>query len=562
MTGNLKILIIGGYGTFGGRIVELLESEARLTLLIGGRSQSRAIAYCRNRRDPRALLIPTVFDRDGDLHRQLRTLRPDILVDASGPFQAYAERAFGVIEACIAERINYLDLADGSEFVGGVPSFDDAARAAGIYCLTGVSTYPVLNAAVVRSLSSCMGSIDKIHSGIAPSPFAGVGENVIRAIASYAGQPVAVMRDGKVTNSFPFTEPKRFTIAPPGYLPLRSTLFSLVDVPDLRLFPQLWPDVRDIWVGAGPVPEVLHRVLIAFAWLVRLRWVRSLSPLARLMHVVTNHLRWGEHRGGMFVAVEGEDGAGKPIRRSWHMIAAGDDGPLIPSMAVKALVSRVLDGRTPPPGARTAVNDLDLKDYEALFAHRRIVIGTRTEVSTPTSPLHARLLGSAWDKLPCKIRDLHDLGNKAAASGRATVERGRGVLAGLIAGILGFPTAADDTPVSIRFEVSGGTETWIRTFGRKSFRSRVFAGSGRSASLLCESFGPLVFALALVLDGDRLVLILRRWSAFGVPLPMFLSPRVTAYESAENGRFHFYVELGHRFTGLIVRYSGWLIPEP
>ena len=44
MTGRLTVLIVGGYGTFGGRIVELLENEPRLTLIIAGRSLERAAA--------------------------------------------------------------------------------------------------------------------------------------------------------------------------------------------------------------------------------------------------------------------------------------------------------------------------------------------------------------------------------------------------------------------------------------------------------------------------------------------------------------------------------------
>ena len=41
---------------------------------------------------------------------------------------------------------------------------------------------------------------------------------------------------------YPFTEQMRFTVAPPGQLPLRNTLFSLVDVPDLRALAVLWPE--------------------------------------------------------------------------------------------------------------------------------------------------------------------------------------------------------------------------------------------------------------------------------------------------------------------------------
>jgi hypothetical protein len=42
---------------------------------------------------------------------------------------------------------------------------------------------------------------------------------------------------------------------------------------------------------------------------------------------------------------------------------------------------------------------------------------------------------------------------------------------------------------------------------------------------------------------------------------MWLCPRSDSYEATENGRFHFHVEIGHPFTGLIVRYLGWLEPD-
>ena len=33
----MRVLIIGGYGTFGGRLVDLLIDEPRLTLIVAGR---------------------------------------------------------------------------------------------------------------------------------------------------------------------------------------------------------------------------------------------------------------------------------------------------------------------------------------------------------------------------------------------------------------------------------------------------------------------------------------------------------------------------------------------
>lgn len=554
----MKLLIVGGYGTFGGRIVELLEQEPRLTLVVAGRSLAKADAYCKGRGRAMARLLPAVFDRDGDVRPQLAAARPDIVVDASGPFQTYGERPYRLIEACVSERIHYLDLADGSEFVDGVPAFDTPAKEAGVFVLSGVSSFPVLTAAVVRRLSRDMTTVRRIRGGIAPSPFAGVGENVIRAIASYAGQGVRLPRDGKPAEGRPFTEQMRYTIAPPGRVPVRSTLFSLVDVPDLRALAALWPGAETIWMGAGPVPEVLHRALIALAWLVRAGLIGSLTPLAPLMHWATNRLAWGEHRGGMFVEVEGPDPAGRSTTRSWHLLAEGDDGPLIPSMAVEAVMRRMLEGRTPAPGARAATRDVELEDYEALFAGRTIRPGFRNDSGEEGAPLYGALLGEAGQELPREIRAMHE--GITDAEGQARIDRGTSILSRLICRAVGFPAAGSDVPVKVRFDIDRGGETWTRTFGARSFSSRQYAGAGRSARLLCERFGPLTFAMALVAADGRLSLVLRRWSILGLPLPMWLCPRSTTYEAAENGRFRFHVDLSHPLTGLIVRYRGWLEP--
>jgi Saccharopine dehydrogenase NADP binding domain len=307
MTAAAKVLVIGGYGVFGGRLIQLLEDEPQLNLLVAGRSAARAGAFVRSRGKTAAELTPIAFDRNCDLAGRLAAIRPDIVVDASGPFQAYGGDRYRVVEACVTQHVNYLDLADGSDFVAGIGAFDAQARAAGIYVLSGVSSFPVLTAAAVRRLSVGMTAVTVIRGGIAPSPYAGVGQNVIRAIAGYAGQPIRRKRGGAFGVGYPWTEHLRYTVAVPGLVPLGDRLFSLVDVPDLQALATLWPDVEEIWMGAAPVPEALHRALAALAWLVRLRLLPTLAPIAPLMHAATNRIRWGEHRGGMFVDVEGID---------------------------------------------------------------------------------------------------------------------------------------------------------------------------------------------------------------------------------------------------------------
>ena len=127
--------------------------------------------------------------------------------------------------------------------------------------------------------------------------------------------------------------------------------------------------------------------------------------------------------------------------------------------------------------------------------------------------------------------------------------------------VLGFPEAGQDIPVQVSFTSKGGGELWQRTFAAKSFSSFQSEGRGLSERLLCEQFGPITFAMALVVEPDKLSLVIRRWSFLGIPLPVFLAPMGNVFEDTAEGRFCFHVEIKHPMTGLIVRYQGWLVPE-
>ena len=549
----MKILILGGYGIFGGRLAHLLADCPSLEILIGGRDPAKATGFCQGWTGT-AKIRPIACDR-ATIARALAAETPDLLVDTSGPFQSYGTDPYGVIKACLAARVPYLDLADGADFVAGVPSFDTEAKAAGIFILSGVSSFPVLTAAVIAEAAKTM-TPAKVTAGIAPSPHAIVGMNVLRAILGYAGGEVALIRDGKPAMAHGLTETRRYTIAPPGKLPLNNTLFSLVDVPDLRSIPAAMPEVKTLWVGAGPTPEVLHRALILLA---RLRAALRLPPftrLAPLCQTALTRLRHGEHRGGMFVEIEGTTDA-IPVTRSWHLLAEGEDGPLIPSMACEALIRRCLNGDPPQPGARSGIGALSLADYDALFRSRTITTGWR---DTPSGPLYRRILGTAFDRLPPSLQRLHQPGAQAQWSGLASVQRGTSRLAALISRLFGFP-GAGDVAVTVTFRTDAkGRETWTRNFSSRLMVSTQEPGTRRNTHLITERFGPFAFGLALVLDGAVLRLIPRRWTLFGLPLPRALMPQGDSYETERDGKFRFHVEIALPLIGPVVTYDGWLDP--
>ncbi|WP_322864718.1 DUF4166 domain-containing protein (plasmid) [Aquicoccus sp. G2-2] len=551
----MKVLILGGYGVFGGRLAVLLSDIGQLQIVISGRNLARATDFC-NRYEGLAQVKPLRLDRD-DIAHGLADERPDLVVDASGPFQEYGTNRYHVIKACLAAKVNYLDFADAADFVFGVSQFDDEAKAAEVFVLSGVSSFPVLTAAVLREISKTM-DIVSVAGGIAPSPYAGIGLNVMRAVVGYAGEPVKLLRNGLQTQAYGLTESMRFTIAVPGRLPLNNIHFSLVDVPDLQVIPPEHDTLKDIWMGAGPVPESLHRVLNFLAKTRATLAFPSLVPLSGLFYKVLNLTKYGEHRGGMFVHARGlKDG--QEVEKSWHLLAEGDDGPFIPSMAIEAIIRKSLADERPTCGARPATSALKLADYDTLFEGRMIFAALREQQSC-SAPVFRQVLGSALDALPDQLIALHDNSNIRNWSGHANVRRGTGWFANIIAKIFGFPQAATRMPVTVTISPERGGELWTRNFDGKVFSSFQKRGTGRNDYLLVERFGWIDVALALVIEQDRLFLIPRRWSCFGISLPRFLLPAGQSFETEKNGRFCFDIEITAPLFGLIVAYQGELEP--
>lgn len=365
----MRVVILGGSGAFGSRLAQLIRREPGVELILAGRSLAKARGVAERLGAGAAAL-----DRDGDLAEGLRTLRPDVLVDASGPFQAYGERPYRVTEACLAAGAHYLDLADGAAFVAGIGAQDAEARGRGLFAISGASTLPALSFAVARALAAGLDRLDSLEIGVAPSPKAPMGLSVVAATTTYAGAPVPLRRDGRDSTARGLVDARRWRIAMPDGPALAPRTFLLADAPDLRLAPVAWPELKSVWVGAGPAPQTPLHLLRALAWLRSRGLTPPLTPLAPLFHQVINGLRWGTDRGGMIVEAKGQRG-GCSLTRSWMLTAEGADGPFIPTMACAAILRRLMRGQPPPPGARPATHELELADFAPFFAERAIHTG-------------------------------------------------------------------------------------------------------------------------------------------------------------------------------------------
>ncbi len=538
-----RILILGGYGGFGARLSRRLAARGH-EVLVAGRHLDKAAAFCDNL--PNAM--PIVADRDGDLGTVLAEHRPDLLIDAAGPFQTSGHH---VVQACIDARIAYLDLADGRAFVTGIGMLDTVARTAGVTVVSGASSVPALSGAVVRDLSAGMERVTAVEMAISASNRAAAGASVAAAILSYAGKPLTLWRGGRWAVSHGWQEIRRQRFALGNGTTLDRRLVALADVPDLDLLPGRVPGKPAVIFRAGTELAFHNLTLWLASWLVRWGWLASLSGLARwLLPLQRLTAGWGTDRSAMVVRVFGLAG-GKRVERRWTLIASDGDGPEIPTLAADIIADRITNL---PHGAGDAGPLLTLADFEPAFAGLSIRHATE-ELPQPPS-LYARIMSDRFAALPNEVRAMHEVLRDGGASGRATVERGRNPLARLVGAVMGFPAAGEHV-VHVGFREEDGVERWTRTFSNQAFHSNLSEESGR----LVERFGPLRFRFDLPSDERGLTMVMRGWSVLRIPLPLFLAPRTVAREWVEDGRFQFDVPIALPLIGPVIHYRGWLVPS-
>ena len=122
MTAAAKVLVIGGYGVFGGRLIQLLEDDPRLNLLVPAVRWSvpaHSFAQKATRRPSSRPLRSTATATSRDIWQR----SGPTLLSTPAVRSTYGADRYRVVQACVTQRVNYLDLADGSDFVAGIDAF-------------------------------------------------------------------------------------------------------------------------------------------------------------------------------------------------------------------------------------------------------------------------------------------------------------------------------------------------------------------------------------------------------------------------------------------------------
>lgn len=366
----MRTVILGGYGNFGARIARRLHSRTRETgieVIVAGRHPEQGHISCGL---DDGIGQARLDIRDHDLSKALNALSPDVVIHCVGPFQGQGYR---VAEAALKARCHYIDLADGRAFVSGFEKhFNREALDEALVLVSGASTLPAISSAVIDNLGSRLASIDEIEISIAPAQRSPRGEATLKAVFSYLGRPFEWYVDGSWRMAIGWQELQRIR-----FKDLGTRWSAACEVPDLDFPRTRYPTAHTVTFRASLEFSLQHFGLAALAGLRRSGIPIPIDQLAGFFERMAIWLgQFGGQKGGMMVAVMGQDASGQRRHLEWHLTVGWKEGPEIPCLPAILLAERLAQGKKLMRGASACMGYLELKDFDPEFTR----LGIQTEI--------------------------------------------------------------------------------------------------------------------------------------------------------------------------------------
>lgn len=368
-----RILVLGGYGNFGKRIVEHLSQQIfddEICILVTGRNVQKANALCQKLTHCQPLELDF---QQPDFAEQLKQHKVELLIHTSGPFQDQDQT---VPRACVQAGCHYLDLSDDRAFVCNIQSLDQQAKEKGILLVSGASSVPGISSTVISHYLARFSQLIEIDMAIAPGNKAERGHATIKGILSYIGRPFDVWEGGKWQSKYGWMDAnKRFFS-----MHMSKRWMANVDVPDLQLFPEFFPKVRTVNFQAGLELPWLHLTMVFMAQLAKIGLVKNWAGISKLAFYLSNKLHiFGSDVGGMQVRMVGLDVNLQTLVLTWNLRANGGIGPYIPTFPTLILAKKLITGELTLTGAMPCLNLFELAEFEVLAKQYGITFELREE---------------------------------------------------------------------------------------------------------------------------------------------------------------------------------------
>jgi saccharopine dehydrogenase-like NADP-dependent oxidoreductase len=356
------VVIIGGTGRVGTCIAQDLLTYTSTDITLTGRNVQIGEAAT-------ALLGKQTRFQQLDLSQpesiQQSIRGANVVIDTAGPFHP---RNLVVLEACIAQKINYLDVSDDRSFTQRALGLNTAAEAAGITAVINTGVFPGISNSMVRQGVEHLDTARSIHLSYVVAGSGGAGVTVMRTTFIGLQRPFAAWLEGRWQQVQPYTG--REVVEFP--LPYGPSAVYWYDMPEALTLVETFP-VQSITTKFGIVPSFYNTLTGIVARRFPAGVLRNASVvelLARISHKMTNFTdRYSGTGVAIHATVKGEY-QGQPA--SYRSTFSHESAARATGYGTGSIAQLLLSGQLKQPGVRPVEQVLSTQLFEQVMQERQL----------------------------------------------------------------------------------------------------------------------------------------------------------------------------------------------
>ena len=352
-----KVLVIGGYGRIGKSVATDIVSHTDAEVSITSRQAQPQI-------EPFRFLARNLDDRE-QLHKAIAN--KDLVVHCAGPFH---HRDGRVLESCIEQGVNYIDVSDHRSFYQRVIKQQEQAIAAGVTAVLNTGIFPGISNSMVKQGVEQFDRANKIHLSYVVASSGGAGLTVMRTTFLGLKNKFSAWIDGKWQDISPYSQ--REVIKFPA--PYGKTGVYWFDVPETYTFADSFP-VDTVITKFGSIPDWYNHLTWITAHVFPDAWVTSRGGIEFFSKVSYAMTKVTDRFSGIGVAMRAEiTGTKEGQPHTYCSTMVHPDTAIAAGAGTGSIAQLLLAGKLNQPGIYPVEQALSTELFLQCMASRQLEI--------------------------------------------------------------------------------------------------------------------------------------------------------------------------------------------
>lgn len=330
-----KVLILGGQGRIGSSVAADIAQHTEAIITVTGRQQQQASLPPRGN-----FLALNLFDRPAVV---AAIASHDLVVHCAGPF---SYRDHHVLETCLDQRVNYLDVADNPRYVAAALELQPRAQERGVTAVVSTGVFPGISNSMVRQGIEQLDAAETAKLSYVVAGSGGAGVTVMRTTFLELQQPIKAWIDGRWQMVNPYRD-REVIPFPPPYGRCGVYWFNTIEAMTL---PASFP-LKTVVTKFGSVPDVYNYLTWATARFAPKQWLLKPESIELLAQASYRMTEVSDRFTGIGIAMR-VDLTGRRQARSVHYTATfvHADTATAAGMGTGSIAQALLAGSLSVPG--------------------------------------------------------------------------------------------------------------------------------------------------------------------------------------------------------------------